>query len=366
MFKKTKLRLFILSVLLPFLLMGSSIGALSVINPDENISSDTSKEIVYIRDKIGEKDGVITINGKKVHYVPDSQILFDPTSETKEAKFVKPEEVSTDEIVCNLFPEGSPCPTDAVQGDLDICWLISAFSQLAENNPEFIKENLIEYKNDFVIVKFFDYDDGSPFYVMVQKTIPNMDNRHTFIRNNCLWVHMYLKACVAMRLVNSKSDSKQAVSYEDLISPVCIIPRFLRIITGKLTDFERVYMEEEKDVYEKIKKILDSSGIVLCDFDDPIVYKLPILKYFLKNIEKQGLVIEHCYSVTKVYEDKNGIRWIKCRNPWGRHVPVYDKNGNLYPNKCTNTGGYFCLKMKDFIKKVWIIYFSTEKNIKDK
>ena len=216
MIKKSKFKLLMLSVLLPILLVSSGINALEKIQQLENISDNVLNEGTLQKNKIGKKDGIITINGEKVYYVPDSKIKISNDTKNTDVKFVKPEELSSDEIVCKIFREGSPRATEVQQGTLGACTFLAGLSGLAENNPDFIKDNLIEYNNDFVIVRFFNPENGLPFlYIMVQKTIPNLSGERAFLKNNCLWVHMYLKACVALEILHKNGDS---IDYETAIS----------------------------------------------------------------------------------------------------------------------------------------------------
>lgn len=364
MIKKPKFKLLLLSVLLPALLVANSTIAFANDRQSILIEEITKEEVISSKNKIEEKNGIITINGEKVHYIPDSKIKIGSDSANTDIGFVKPEELSSEEIVCQLFPEGSPHPTDVRQGQLDACVFFAALSGLAESNSDFIKENLIEYNNDFVIVKFFCYDIDVPIYVMVQKTIPNLlENEGAFLNNNCLWVHMYLKAFAAMEIVITKTDSLdyKNASYARPLSMLWIPD----MLTGKATDLGLPWQMQEEDLYEKIKKTLETQGIIICDFSDNLLCWIPFFKYFITEIEYKGLVAYHEYSVTRVYEDVNGTKWVRCRNPWGHFVPAYDRDGKLYANKYNNTTGYFWLKLKDFHKNCHRIYFSTEKNISD-
>lgn len=251
---------------------------------------------------------------------------------------------------------------DVRQGAIKACAFLAALSGLAEKNPDFIKENLIEYGNNFVIVRFFYSQCEYPLYVMVQKTIPDLlENEGAFLSNNCLWVHMYLKAFVAMgiaaRQINNLEYSD--ISYTMPVSKLW----FPGVLTGEIINMEPAWQMEEEQLYKKIKETLKISCMVLCEFSDGILCRIPILKYFFNEIINKGLVKSHAYSVSRVYEDGSGIKWVCCRNPWGHFVPAYDKDGKLYANEDDKSTGYFWLKLKDFHKYCDRIYFSTEKNI---
>lgn len=328
--------------------------------------------------KIEEKDGVVTVNGKAVHFVPDEKIkLIDAYFEEYRRdvlekylggpiKFVKPEELSNDGIVCKLFGKASPQAFEIQQGKLGVCAFLATLSSLTDTDPNLIRENLMEHGDNFVIVKFFDFESQEPVYIMVQKTIPILPKEYSFLRNDCLWVHMYLKAYVALVLT---LEQKDRITYEQakLYIKVPSMLWFPKLVTGRSVNILpcRESGIKKEELYDKIKEAIDEKEIMICSFDDTKWSKIPILKYFAKKIEPQGFLKYHAYSVWRVFEDINGEKFVCCRNPWGRHVPLYC-NDKLQTAELPHWCGYFDLKLDDFYKYCNDICFTIKESAEDK
>ncbi len=307
-----------------------------------------------------------------VMFVSDEKITIDSqtisrilnNNEKKGLKFVSPDKNSSNILSRELFPDGSPKPEDVQQARLGLCYFFAVLSTVAEKNPELIKNNLVEDGKGNVIVKFFNPNNGSPYYVKVQKTVPQVPNLFKFVKNDCLWVQMYLKAFVASGFSGCKgyifSSGKKNYRYAEF----GFMDLVMRMITGKNTEIKNalsVWMSNKEKLYKKIEKSLAESCYVTCDFSS----HLNVIKMLYGAVSNEGLVRGHAYSIERVYEDKEGQKWIVVRNPWGEFTSTYDKNGKRILNPSDdNNKGYSVLKFEDFLSMCGRMYFSKNKNIK--
>lgn len=337
--------------------------------------NDESGNIIFVPD---EK---ITIDSQSISNILDTKItvllsslpffigdIFDylfSSSEKNRLKFVPPDENSSNALSRELFPDGSPKPEDVKQGNLGLCYFFAVLSTVAEKNPDLIKESLVEDGMGNVMVRFFNPNNGAPYYVKVQKTVPELPNKLKFISNDCLWVQMYLKAFVASGFsgargyiiggLGRKNYKYAEGGFMDLV---------MRMITGKNTEMKNalsVWMSSKEKLYNKIEKSLSDSCCVTCDFSP----HLNVVKMQMGGMSNEGLVRFHAYSIENVYRDENGQKWIVIRNPWGNFVSAYDENGKrvLNPSDDDNKG-YSVLKFEDFLSQCGKINFCKNENIK--
>jgi hypothetical protein len=93
------------------------------------------------------------------------------------------------------------------------------------------------------------------------------------------------------------------------------------------------------------------------------------------NYEQNGLALNHAYSVTGVYTDSNGQRWVNLRNPWGyvttdRRVEYRSSsyNSDIYKpgdGIPDHYDGNFRMKLEDFQRLFQKIAYDSGLNVKD-
>lgn len=370
----------IISVILGLAIVMSNSICCSAAKTGANVNPKVNSESVN-GDVIFVPDEEITIDSQMISSVLDTKIamrlaslplfigdmfnyLFS-SSEKNRLKFVSPDENSKNALSRELFPEGSPKPEDVQQRNLGLCYFFAVLSTVAEKEPELIKNNLVEDGHGNVIVKFFNPSNGSPYYVKVQKTVPQVPDSFKFVWNDCLWVQMYLKAFVASGFSGIRGyiiDGFGKKNYR--YAEGGCMDLVMRMITGKNTEIKNalsVWMSNKEKLYKKIEKSLAESCYVTCDFSA----HLNIIKFLYGAVSNEGLVRMHAYSIERVYEDKDGQKWIVVRNPWGQFVSTYDKNGEriLSPSD-DNNKGYSVLKFEDFLSMCGKINFCKNENIK--
>lgn len=328
--------------------------------------------LIFANDDVFKKSGIIKVNGEWTKYISDDDIVIDSEkiSEKKlheKIKFVKPEANLKDGeknlLVTELFPDSSPKVSDVKQGSLGACCIFSTLSSVASSNPEFIKNHISYIDKNHVMVKLNDPDTGKSVNVIIDKTVPSTDSECAFVPNNCLWVHMYIKAFVAADCQKFKfsvncQNLNNLHSYKSIES--LSMSRAMGIVTGKeieILDPVEIYFLKKEELYKKICETLKKGGIVLCDFNN-IVQEMK----FPGKGKKIGLYVKHAYSVLDVKEDENSVKFVCCRNPWGKHISVYDQNGKLQLQKSNDTDGVFWLKLDDFYKISGFVEFTTDKS----
>lgn len=267
----------------------------------------------------------------------------------KKIEFIKPDENSKNLLSKELFPEGSPKPEDVQQGNLGVCYFLAALSAAVDKEPELIKSNLTEDGLGNVTVKFFNPNNGDPYYVKVQKTVPNLPEELKFLKNDCLWVQMYLKAFVASGFagevgylyhLGKKSYGSAEGSYSGYS---------MRMITGKNTEIKSslsIWLSNKEKLFNKIENSLSNSCCVTCGFSSSF-------KVEIDGELKKVLFKNHEYSVKKVYKDSENQMWIMIRNPWGDCSTTDD-----------GTDGYLTLKFEDFCSHCGDICFCLNEKIK--
>lgn len=317
-------------------------------------------------------DGNAGSESAEVIYVPDDQIVIDSyamslrlgTDRAKRINFVSPDKNGS-ALSRELFPNGSPKSDDVKQGALYAGgYFFAVLAALADTQPELLKENLVEDGNGNVIAKFYHPHNGEPFYIKVQKTIPDLLDVYKFIPNDCLWVHMYLKAFVASGFagVAGYMDGNGAKNYKSAeLGVACLV---MRMLTGLDTKIDNpmpspVSKDEIKLLYSRIKETLLRECPIVCDFTP---YRNPV-ELNRGAASDKGLVRYHIYSIEKVYKDDNGQKWIKLRNPWGFYVPTYDENGQRIVDFSDKSDGRFVLKFEEFANQRGRIYFGKDYEI---
>lgn len=311
----------------------------------------------------------------EVIFVPDDEIAVDSifmsarlgTDKAKRINFVLPDK-NGNVLSRELFPNGSPKSEDVKQGALyGGCYFFAVLAALADIQPELLKENLVEDGKGNVTVKFYHPHNGEPFYIKVQKTVPDLPDAYKFVPNDCLWVHMYLKAFVASGFagVAGYMDGHAAKNYKSSeFGIACLVMRMLTGFDTKIYEptSSPASKDEIKLLYSKIKESLLSDCPVVCDFTP---FRNPV-ELNRGAVSDRGLVRYHIYSIEKVYKDDNGQKWIKLRNPWGCYVPVYDEYGQRVADFSDKSDGRFVLKFNDFANQRGRVYFGEDREISPK
>lgn len=289
-----------------------------------------------------------------------------------------------------LFPH-EPSPDDIMQGSIGDCWLVSTLSAICVNNPQAIRDMIKDNMDGTVTVRLYAEKNDSyvPYYITVEKTVPQKETRktngqvvnRTVANNTSLWVQMIEKAYAASGLHIGKFNSKnKAMNMENIkggfnsravnalfgglnvdhkeIDNIKSDHEFFlavkdavaekRIITSSTTQFSR----SSNHMYEKYKEKVDEYKRInkrapdeeeKKNMAEEASYGLPVRS--ISDFSSLGITYEnHAYTVVNAIE-KNGEKYIVIRNPHGKKA--YNALGNGEQDK---TAGYSTIPLKEFRK----------------
>lgn len=101
-----------------------------------------------------------------------------------------------------LFGKDEPNENDVLQGGIGDCYLMAALSSLAKQQPNVIKENMVD-QGDTVSVRFYKVDQSDrnnhtfkPKYVTVDKSVAAIEGKELYNKGK-LWVSIMEKAYAA-------------------------------------------------------------------------------------------------------------------------------------------------------------------------
>ncbi|MDQ7033521.1 MAG: C2 family cysteine protease [Anaerolineae bacterium] len=101
-----------------------------------------------------------------------------------------------------LFEKGQPNANDVKQGGIGDCYLMAALSSLAQQQPQYIKQIMVD-QGDKVSVRLYEVDQTNPAnhtftakYLTIEKSIAKL-NGSALYNKGALWVSMMEKAYAA-------------------------------------------------------------------------------------------------------------------------------------------------------------------------
>ncbi|MDO8519327.1 MAG: C2 family cysteine protease [Deltaproteobacteria bacterium] len=184
---------------------------------------------------------------------------------------------------------------DINQGSIGDCYFLAALSSVANSNPAFIRESIRMNADGTYTVRFFR--QGKPIYVRVDGDIPQTrwgtPIYGTSTDSGELWVSIMEKAYAKLQLgyhqINKGGYPEEA----------------LRVLTGIGTKVKFILDDHPDKIYSILKKSLGKGRSVVAS-----TYGAN------KKFERNGVIGHHAYTVLRVYE-KNGMKYVELRNPWG-------------------------------------------------
>jgi len=240
-----------------------------------------------------------------LEFFPNDSALFD-NGRPRGTPIVwkRPKDIFNGDI--HVFDEGiNPC--DVHQGALGDCWLLSALSSMADFPEEIKKLFITPHYDEMGIYEVRLFKDGRETRVVIDDYFPCAVNGvPAYSRNtsgNELWVMIVEKAMA--KLHGNYQRIEDSFPFRALIdltgAPGTSIrmrehPRLLE--TG---EFWRMLLEWE------------SMGYIMC----ATTRGKDNLTKNRQNTPDGGLVPGHAYTL-KTVQEKNGVRLVNLRNPWGK------------------------------------------------
>ncbi len=272
--------------------------------------------------------GTVTVpggDGGTVDLIPDPELHKEERYEDGRPKFSKKT------FTGPLFKDGVH-PSDVAQGQIGNCYFPSALGAVAFHAPEviqnMIRENgdgtytVVFKERDWATSKYRDVEikvDGDlyvrPFGGPLYGSTSDPDRSTGGME---LWYPLVEKAYAMWK------GSYDAIGNGGSASAV------IEAVTGRPVGYYTVRESDLNGVWDTIRRAVDA--------------KQPIAAGTYSETEgarytNTGVYGNHSYSVLG-YEEENGERYVKLRNPWGESEP----HGNG-PND-----GYFRLKLQDFTR----------------
>ena len=214
---------------------------------------------------------------------------------------------------------------DVVQGSIANCYMVGAFSAVAQANPDAIKNAIRENADGTFTVKFFEKQYGGTMKaveITVDKDLPQSSMgsaRYGKARDGSeLWVSVLEKAYAQWK------GGYEAIGNGGYPSEV------ITALTGKTTSWSSPKYSDANTVWNNIKKGADAHKPMTA----PTHGKDSGVDY-----SGTGVYAWHVYTVLGASEEA-GQKYVQLRNPWGSTEPGSDGKND----------GIFKMKLEDFTK----------------
>lgn len=220
---------------------------------------------------------------------------------------------------------------DVVQGSIANCYMVSAFSALAEANPDLIKNAIKDNGDGTFDVRFFEkdaYGSFKPVTVTVDSDIATdfgTKNKYAKARDgNEEWVTVLEKAYAQWK------GGYEAIGNGGRSGDV------FEALTGKRANWTSTTYTPADRIYSSISTAIAAHKPVTAGTfgkDSGVDYT------------GTGVYAWHAYTVLGASED-NGTKYLQLRNPWGNTEPGSDGKDD----------GIFKMKLDDFMKLYNSVY----------
>jgi|GEM_PF-3866346 len=247
----------------------------------------------------------------------------------------------------SLFVE-DPKPSHVKQTTIGDCYLEAALASLANQNPNYIKNTLIEEQDKTVTVHFFEKPKNEnkfiPKPITVEKSVPvYSETKEKLYAGGAYWVDIIQKAYLLGGFGDNTTDYKTGIGgggWSDDVFRVLLGQEFTRKKfqeekSDEEDNSESVvvnqsqcgsYSKEVVELWEQIEKNLASNKpVAVATKVDPFGGTSTVKAPNGETIYG-GLAGQHAYTVLKAVkatEGKNIRYWLKIRNPWGDNTRAY-------------------------------------------
>ena len=214
---------------------------------------------------------------------------------------------------------------DVVQGSIANCYMVGAFSAVAQANPDTIKNAMKENADGTVTVRFYEKSTGGamkPVDVTIDKDLPTTSfgsQRYAKGRDSKeLWVGLLEKAYAQWK-----------GGYEP-IGNGGYPGEVIASLTGKSTSYSSNKYTDANTLFTNIKNGAANHKAMT----SPTFGEDSGVKY-----DGTGVHAWHVYTVLGAVEE-GGTKYVQLRNPWGNNEPGNDGKDD----------GSFKMKLEDFTK----------------
>jgi hypothetical protein len=225
--------------------------------------------------------------------------------------------------------------TDFNQNHLGDCWFAAGASAVAHRNPELVKKAFTQNKDHTVSVHLYDQDGSGrlkPQTVTVDRTLPVRggetiygDGKTTPRGGDELWPGLIEKGAAKMRGGYAKIENDS-------------IGAGMAVITGKPSREYDLKPNQGARTYKMIKNAaqaghpmtagtpsdkdfaLRTKALAAHDPNDPYLKMLKTATGSTHKLDGTGVWTDHTYTVLGVSQ-KNGVKQVALRNPWGSGEP---------------------------------------------
>ncbi|MFN7135223.1 MAG: C2 family cysteine protease, partial [Myxococcales bacterium] len=218
---------------------------------------------------------------------------------------------------------------DVVQGSIANCYMVAAFSSVAQADPKLIENAMKDNGDGTYTVRFYEksgYSTMKPVYVTVDGDLPTngtQSSRYAKGRDGKeLWVGLLEKAYAQWK------GGYEAIGNGGISGDV------MTALTGKNYGYTSTSYSTPEQVFSRIQQGAAAKRPMAAGThgkDDGVDYT------------GTGVYAWHAYTVLGAVEE-NGVKYVQLRNPWGKseHNPDGVSDGK--------DDGIFKMKVEDFMK----------------
>jgi Calpain family cysteine protease len=347
------------------------IGDMLIPDPDDKTIEDAKRGFLQATSQSGiasatspsgiasatSQSGIASATSSPVGLPPISQQLNDPTIEPQfnvpgiNASMGTPKNVTPvpDNVsginasmgapkYVNLFPEGEPDAKDIDQHAIGDCYLDAALADMAQQDPEFVK-NMVHDNGDGTYTVHLFTPHGQPVDVTVDSKVPIDSNGNsvsvTGPNGQVNWASIVEKAFVKYNDVYHVVGSPDSSGYAPLEGGD-YNENFYESLTGVSTEtFDNSKYStpaEQSDFAQTMQQDILSGRTIFANVTPG--QTMP---------DGTQIVGTHVYSVLDVNQDANGNWYVDVRNPWGFTPGQTNSNS-------TTDDGVIRMSISDYLK----------------
>ncbi|MFG1396643.1 C2 family cysteine protease [Roseixanthobacter pseudopolyaromaticivorans] len=210
--------------------------------------------------------------------------------------------ISTFLYKTDLFPH-PPQISDAAQGRLGNCFLLSALNSIIQIDPTLISGMMKDLRGGSVVVRLYD-DNGAPVFYKFEKTYVTFSSgflkRSGLQHHNAYWVYMIEKAFAWARISKAKRNGK-TLEYREALDGGEAKESFRILLGDKSASVLRIYSSTVNDD-------IDSPYYTLKE-----VLRIPLSQYESKNPVTRAnanFYLDRIFGTNNIKDCTNFLKYI--------------------------------------------------------